>query len=656
MNAFSSPTFPHVPAARHALMAQDSPASADTSTSAAGGASDLPRFESRDQIDPQLTWDLSDMYPSDEDFARDLEAARDLPARYLELQDSAVADAQGLLAYLTFDEQTDVRLSRLANYAERRHDEDTRDAAHQDATSQVRTLLVSVRSASSWFVPALLSVDDERLAGWYADQPELEGFRRAIEKVRRMRPHTLPAEQEALLADAGEMVAQPEVAFSMLNDADLTFPDAHDAAGEAHPVTHGTYIPLMTSPDRELRRSAFESLYGTYQQFRNTSAALLGAQARSLKFLAQAHRYQDRPGVPASMAAALDATEVPEQVYLNLIESVHRNMDHMYRYVDVRRAALGLDELHYWDVYAPLVDSVDLRFTYQQACELILKALEPMGQEYLDVVRLGLSQRWVDVYETPGKRSGAYSAGGYGMHPVILLNYQGRLDDVFTLAHEMGHSVHTYLSSHTQRPAYSYYEMFVAEVASTCNECLLINYLLDHVDELADQQGVSSRAVRAYLINHFLEQFRTTLFRQCMFAEFERDAAQMAAEGQGMTADALSQRYAALNAEYFGPGITADEGIAMEWARIPHFYYNYYVYVYATSFAAAVALSRKILDQGAPAVADYLGFLRAGSSKPPIEILRGAGVDMATTQPVDDALALFGQLVDQLSELLGADE
>lgn len=656
MTAFSSPAFSPLALPAGAVPGAARAAFAPDVSAAAPGAADLPRFESRDQIDPLLTWDLSGMFASDQDFARGLEAARGLPERYRAFQGTACKDADGLLAFLLFDEQTDVLLSRLANYAERRHDEDTRDAAHQDASSQVTALLVNMRSAASWFVPALLAVEQDRLDGWYADQPQLEDFRRAIEKTRRMRPYTLPAEQEALLAEAGEMAAQPELVFSMLNDADLTFPDATDSAGAAHPVTHGTYVPLMTSPDRELRRSAFESLYGTYRQFRNTSAALLGAQERALKFFAQAHRYQNRPGVPASMAAALDATEVPQEVYLNLIESVHRNMGHMYRYVDLRRAVLGVEELHYWDVYAPLVDSVDLRFTYEQACDLVLKALEPMGREYLDVVRLGLSQRWVDVYETPGKRSGAYSAGGYGMHPVILLNFQGRLDDVFTLAHELGHSVHTYLSCLGQRPAYSDYEMFVAEVASTCNECLLTSYLLDHVDGLAAEQGTSPRAVRAYLVNHFLEQFRTTLFRQCMFAEFERDAAQMAARGQGMTADALCERYARLNAEYFGPGIAADPGITLEWARIPHFYYNYYVYVYATSFSAAVALSRRILDQGAPAVADYLGFLRSGSSKPPIDILRGAGVDMATPQPVDDALALFGQLVDQLAALLEADE
>ena len=340
----------------------------------------------------------------------------------------------------------------------------------------------------------------------------------------------------------------------------------------------------------------------------------------------------------SALEYCLDHTEVPTEVYTNLISTVHKNLPAMHRYVKMRKEALGVDELHFYDLYVPLVEDVEMDFTYEQACELILKALEPMGEDYLALVRKGLSERWIDVYETPGKRSGGYSAGGYGMHPVILLNFQGKLDDVYTLIHEMGHSIHTYLSSHNQPPVYSDYVIFVAEVASTCNEALLTRYLL---------KTETDPKRRAYILNHFLEQFRGTMYRQTMFAEFELEVNEMAARGEGITADALCEKYRQLNELYFGPDIVVDDEIALEWARIPHFYYQYYVYQYATGFAAAIALSNRILDEGASAVEDYLGFLKGGSSKPPIELLRGAGVDMASAQPIDDALALFDHLLDQ---------
>ena len=423
--------------------------------------------------------------------------------------------------------------------------------------------------------------------------------------------------------------------YNLLNDADLTFPDAHDAKGAAHPVTHGSYIPLMMSADRTLRESAYESLYSSYRQFRNTFAATLGAQNKQLKFFAEARRYE------SALEAALSANEVPTQVYTNLIETVHNNMDAMYKYVALRKELLDVDELHFSDLYVPIVDDVELTFTYEEACDIILEALRPMGENYLALVRRGLSERWIDVYETPGKRSGAYSAGGYGMHPVILLNFQGKLDDVFTLIHEMGHSIHTYLSCANQPVCYSDYVIFVAEVASTCNEALLTRYLLDHA---------KNERERAYFLNHFLEQFRATLYRQTMFAEFELKVAELTAQGAGITADALCGIYKELNAQYFGDGIALDENIALEWARIPHFYYRFYVYQYATGFAAAIALSQRILDLGEQGREDYLGFLKGGSSKPPIDLLRGAGVDMLSPEPVEDALKLFDEMVDEMAE------
>ena len=590
---------------------------------------------SREEIDEQYRWDLSSIFGSDEAFLAALEEAKKLPPRFASFQGKISASAANLLAYLKLDDEAGLILTKLANYAERKSDEDTRESRYQDYSSQVMTLWVSLSSASSWFTSELLSLSEQEMEGFYSQEPELELYRRCLDVIFSRREHVLSPAEEKLLAAAGDMANQPDNIFSLLNDADLTFPDAHDAKGAAHPVTHGSYIPLMMSADRTLRESAYESLYSSYRQFRNTFAATLGAQNKQLKFFAEARRYE------SALEAALSANEVPTQVYTNLIETVHNNMDAMYKYVALRKELLDVDELRFSDLYVPIVDDVELTFTYEEACNIILEALRPMGENYLALVRRGLSERWIDVYETPGKRSGAYSAGGYGMHPVILLNFQGKLDDVFTLIHEMGHSIHTYLSCANQPVCYSDYVIFVAEVASTCNEALLTRYLLDHA---------KNERERAYFLNHFLEQFRATLYRQTMFAEFELKVAELTAQGAGITADALCGIYKELNAQYFGDGIALDENIALEWARIPHFYYRFYVYQYATGFAAAIALSQRILDLGEQGREDYLGFLKGGSSKPPIDLLRGAGVDMLSPEPVEDALKLFDEMVDEMAE------
>ena len=595
----------------------------------------MTKYSSREEIDEQYRWDLSSIFGSDEAFLAALEEAKKLPPRFASFQGKISASAANLLAYLKLDDEAGLILTKLANYAERKSDEDTRESRYQDYSSQVMTLWVSLSSASSWFTSELLSLSEQEMEGFYSQEPELELYRRCLDVIFSRREHVLSPAEEKLLAAAGDMANQPDNIFSLLNDADLTFPDAHDAKGAAHPVTHGSYIPLMMSADRTLRESAYESLYSSYRQFRNTFAATLGAQNKQLKFFAEARRYE------SALEAALSANEVPTQVYTNLIETVHNNMDAMYKYVALRKELLDVDELHFSDLYVPIVDDVELTFTYEEACDIILEALRPMGENYLALVRRGLSERWIDVYETPGKRSGAYSAGGYGMHPVILLNFQGKLDDVFTLIHEMGHSIHTYLSCANQPVCYSDYVIFVAEVASTCNEALLTRYLLDHA---------KNERERAYFLNHFLEQFRATLYRQTMFAEFELKVAELTAQGAGITADALCGIYKELNAQYFGDGIALDENIALEWARIPHFYYRFYVYQYATGFAAAIALSQRILDLGEQGREDYLGFLKGGSSKPPIDLLRGAGVDMLSPEPVEDALKLFDEMVDEMAE------
>ena len=593
--------------------------------------------KSRDEIEAKYHWDLASIYATDEAFLQALEAAKSYPAQCAAYQGKVSQSPQELLAFLRLDDQVTIELSRLLNYAQRKSDEDTRISKYQDFASQAMSLYVSVSSACAWFTPELLSLDEQTMERFYQQCPDLELYRRNLDRIFRRKEHTLSPAEEALLASAGEMAAQPDNIYSMFADADLTFADAVDSQGQKHPVTHGTFVPLLYSQDRTLRKSAFESCYAGYGQFRNTCAATLNAQTKQLKFFADARKY------PNTLAAALDETEVPVEVYTNLIDAVHRNFPAMHKYTRLRRKLLGVDELHFYDLYVPMVGDVDMHFTYEEACDLILKALEPMGEEYCTIVRQGLDQRWIDVYENPGKRSGAYSAGGYSMHPFILMNFQGTLNDVFTLIHEMGHSMHTYLSCANQPPCYSEYVIFVAEVASTCNEALLMQYLL---------KTTTDKRQRAYLINYFLEQFRTTLYRQTMFAEFELAVNQMTERGEGLTADALCDIYRKLNADYFGPDIVLDEEISLEWARIPHFYYNYYVYQYSTGYAAAIALSQKILQEGKPAVEHYLNFLKGGCSKPPIDLLRGAGVDMATAQPIDEALKLFDGLLDEMDELV----
>ena len=590
----------------------------------------------RAEIEERYTWDLSSMFASDEEFLAQLEAAQAYPERY-ESYRGKLDNASTLLELFRFDDECDVIIGKLYNYAARKSDEDTRDSKYQGFQARCETLLVALMSSTAWLSNELLAIGAEKMERHYAACPELELYRRSLDRVFRRAPHVLPSEQEALLAAAQEMAGNPENTFSMLNDADMRFEDAIDSKGEAHPVTHGSYVPLLMSSDRVLRKSAYDSLYATYGQFRNTSASILAGQAKQLKFFADARKYA------SPLEAALDSNEVPTEVYTNLIAAVRDRVSSLHKYTTLRRKVMGLDRLRFWDLYVPLVDDFEMKFTYEEACELILKALEPMGEEYLTIVREGLANRWVDVYETPGKRSGAYSAGGFGMHPVILMNFQGELDDVFTLIHEMGHSIHTYLSCKNQPSCYSDYVIFVAEVASTCNESLLMQYLLSHAKDKRE---------KAYLLNHFCEQFRSTLYRQTMFAEFELEVEKMNAAGAGLTADALCEKYAQLNRDYFGDDVEVDDKIALEWSRIPHFYYRYYVYQYATGYAAAIALSTRILDEGKPAVDDYLSFLSGGCSKTPIELLRMAGVDMATTAPVEAALAQFDALVDELAEPL----
>ena len=594
-------------------------------------------YESREEIDSKYKWDLSSMFPSDEAFEAGLEELKAYCPKLLAFKGKISTSAQALLEFLQLEDQMTLLLYKIINYAERKSDEDTRVAKYQAYVANATSAYTQVGEATSWFAAELLAIPAESVEKFYAEVPALEFYRRKLNKILNQREHTLSAEEEALLARAEELAVQPTNIFSMFDDADLTFDDAVDSEGKTHKLTSGSFVPLLMDADRVLRESAFKQLYSRFGEFRNTSAAILTSQVKNLQFFSSSRKYA------SSLEAALAENEIPVEVYNNLIDAVHQNFPAFYKYVDLRKRVMGLDELHFWDVYTPLVDDVDMKFTYEEACDLIVKALAPMGEEYVGLVKKGLESRWVDVYETPGKRSGAYSAGGKGMNPVMLLNFQGGLDDVYTLIHEMGHSLHTYFSSHNQEITYSDYSIFVAEVASTCNEALLSHYLLEHETDPARH---------AYILNHFLEGFRGTIYRQCMFAEFERDINQMNADGVALNAEVLSERYGKLCAEYFGPGIELDEEIKLEWSRIPHFYYNFYVYQYCIGFSAAIALSQRILSEGEPAVKDYIGYLSGGCSKTPIELLRGAGVDMATPDPVNAALEYFGELVDQLEQEL----
>lgn len=590
----------------------------------------------RSEADPKYTWALEDVYANNDLWKADLEKARALPAQLAAYKGHLGDSAQKLLEFLQLGDGISVLFDSLYGYAQRRSDEDTANSLYQGMTSQAMSAMVAVDAASSFETPELLAIPDDKLEQFYKDEPALETYRLALTRIRSKRAHILSDAEEKLLAAAGEMSQAPDSVYSVFADADLKFPAATDKDGNTHPVTHGTYIPLMHSADRVLRKSAFESLYSVYGQFRNTAAALLSAQVKQLKFYADARKYD------STLQASLDGNYVPTEVYTNLISAVHKNMAPMYRYVDLRRKLLSVDELHMYDLYTPIVSDVDVNIPYEEAKQTVYDALACMGDDYRAILKEGFDNRWIDVYENVGKCSGAYSAG-LRKHPYVLLNYSGTLDSMFTLAHEMGHAIHSYLSNKHQPVAYSNYSIFVAEVASTCNEALLMQHLL---------KTTKDKKRRAYLINYFLEQFRTTLYRQTMFAEFELEINRRNERGESLTAESLNALYHELNHQYFGDDIVIDKEIDLEWARIPHFYYDYYVYQYATGYSAAIALSRRILKEGAPAVKDYIHFLSGGCSTDPISLLRGAGVDMASTTPIHEALQLFDELITEMEQLM----
>ena len=594
------------------------------------------QIKKRDELDVKDTWATEDLFASDaawEDALLELQQDKE---KLVAFAGHLGECGQTLLDYLTLMEDSNERAGLLANYAMRKSDEDTRNAVYQAMTGRFMSIIVELGAATSFETPEIMSIDDETLNQFYTNCPGLDRYRRYLTDMRRRKEHVLSPAEEKLLASAGEMGQAPDNIYGMFANADLTFADALDSEGKVHPITQGTFIACQESADRVLRQNSYESLYKGFASFKNTAAGLLNAQNKQLKFFAEARKY------PSAFEASLDSNNVPTSVYLKLIEAIHANLDKMHRYVRLRKKLLGVDELHFYDVYASLVGDTDKKYSYEEAKKIVYESVAPLGEDYQKILAEGFENRWIDVYQNEGKRSGAYSAGAK-VHPYVLLNYNNNLDSMFTLAHEMGHALHSYLSNKTQNPVDSQYVIFVAEVASTLNEALLMEYMLGKTTDKKE---------RACLINHFLEQFKGTIFRQTMFAEFELFMGRKVSEGQTLTAEMLSEEYRRLNQLYFGEDMVVDNHIAVEWARIPHFYYDYYVFQYATGYSAAIALSRQILEEGEPAVRRYMEFLSGGCSKSPVELLKGAGVDMTQPEPVAQALALFDHLLDEMEALL----
>lgn len=589
----------------------------------------------RAEVPEEFTWDLTDLFESDEAWQKENESLRGLGEKLLSFRGRLGESAGTLLAFFRLEDELELRASPLMVYAHCKGDQDQSDNFYQDMVGKARSTLVALSAAGSFSTPEIMAIPEETLEGFFRQEPALEEYRRSLYQIRRRAAHILSPAEEKLLAASQEMAAAPDKIGSVFRNAELRYPPVKDAEGKEHTLTGGSFVPLQESGDRVLRKNAFETFYGRIGEFKNTVAATLDAQFRQLLFYANARKYPD------TLSASLDETEVPTAVYTNLIEAVHANLDKMYRYVALRKKLLGVDELHMYDVYTPIVSGASRTIELEEAKATVLEALAVLGEDYVALLKEGFDNRWMDIYENEGKRGGAYSTGARP-HPYVLLNHKDTLDSMFTIAHEMGHSLHSYYSMKNQPVSTSDYVIFVAEVASTCNEVLLVRHLLSKTTDKKE---------RAWLINHFLDSFKSTVYRQTMFAEFELAMGRMIEAGESLTADALCEKYHALNKLYFGPDMVSDEGIALEWARIPHFFYNYYVFQYATGFSAAVAIANRILKEGAPAVADYKKFLSSGGSADPIALLKIAGVDMTTPQPVNDALALFGELLDEMEAL-----
>ena len=601
------------------------------------------KLNTREEADARYKWAIEDLYKDDEDWKRDYELLKSRIPELTKFRGRLGESAEVLLSMQKLSDELNQLLEKVYVYANQRLHENTDNSTYQNLASQAQGLLVELSESLSFVEPELMELPDGIIETFLDENEELLVYRQYFENIIRQKKHVLPTEQEQLLAAMGEVAESPKDIFSMFNNADIRFPEITGEDGHPVQVTHGRYMSLMQSRNRQVRKDAFEAMYGVYGDWRNTLAAMYRANVKQEAFLAKAHKYT------SDLKAALDGSHIPVKVYEQLIEAVHESMPLMYRYMKLRKKLLGVEELHMYDLYVPVIEQDHSEIPFEQAKKTVLEGLAPMGEEYLHLLREGFDHGWIDVYENQGKRTGAYSWGAYGTHPYVLLNYQGTLHDVFTLAHEMGHALHSWYSDEHQPYIYAGYRIFVAEVASTCNEALLIHYLMEQSKKAGDRKKTM------YLMNYFLEQFRTTLFRQTMFAEFEKITHGLQEQGETLTADRLCEIYYDLNKLYFGEEICVDQEIAMEWARIPHFYTPFYVYQYATGFSAAIALSKQILEQGAPAVEQYKKFLKGGSSMYPLELLKMAGVDMEQKAPVQDALAVFAQYLDEMERLADHD-
>ena len=597
-------------------------------------AKELPK---RSEVKEEYTWDLSAMFASKEAWEEQLSACRTLTGELEAFEGKVTASAENLLAVLEKSADAEQKLELAFSYAERLFDQDQKNTAHQAMSQRMYTLYTDYSSRTAFIVPEILAADTDLLEQYIKEKPALALYRGQIQEIQRRKAHSLSSEMEKLVAMTGEMAQVPDQVFSIISNADMVYPQITDENGETVRLSHGNFVPLEESADRRVRKDAFENFYSVYKQFANTLAGLYNGQVKQQIFYAKARNY------PSTLEAAVDANNVPSKVYYNLVETVNKNMDKMHRYVRLRKKCLGVDELHMYDIYTPMIADVAKKITFEEAKETVLKALAPLGEDYVAKVKEGFESRWLDVYENEGKRSGAYSAGAYGAHPFVLLNHNDTLDNMFTLAHEMGHAMHSYYSNENQPYIYAGYKIFVAEVASTCNEILLMEYLLANTEDQKE---------RAYLLNHYLDSFKGTVYRQTMFAEYEMRSNAMVENGENLTAENLCALYLELNKKYYGLDMVSDEEISYEWARIPHFYYNFYVYQYATSFSAAVAIAHEILEKGAPAVERYKEFLSGGCSKSPVELLKMVGINMEEATPIQNALDVFGEVLDEIETLI----
>ncbi len=589
--------------------------------------------KNRNQQDPRTLWDLTALYQTEAAFEQDFEKAKGQLEQVKTWQGRVQEDPRAAIRESTAMEET---LEKLYTYAGLHRDEDTGDEQRQALAARMESLIVKAQSETAFLSPELLMLPDETLEEMQKD-PAFSDYSERIRLLRREKSHILPAEQEALLAAMGEVMDAPHDIFSKFNDADLPLPKVPDEEGNMVQLTHGNFGPLLRSRNREVRKAAFEGMNGTFEKFRNTVSAAYAGSVKGDVFRARARKYE------SARQASLYPLEIPETVYDNLLTEVENALPALSEYMQIRKEKLGVEELHLYDLYVPIISDFDMKLSYEEACELVCEGLQPLGEEYIATLREAFKSGWIDVYENKGKRSGAYSWGCYGAHPYVLLNHTDDLGGAMTLAHELGHAMHSFYSNQKQCFVKAGYSLFVAEVASTCNEVLLMRHLLKKFED--------NKPAKAFLLNQLLEEFRTTVFRQTMFAAFEKESHAMYERGEPLTGDALSRVYLALNEKYYGSGCVVDKVIENEWMRIPHFYRNFYVYQYATGFSAAVAIAGRILKLGAPAVEDYKKFLSAGCSVPPIEALKYAGVDMEQPTAVREAMQVFRDTVEDMKKM-----